>query len=94
MWCEIQTPESLLGQVTTSGEQCFRNTFVFILMQTDQINHLLFTPCDFTVLYFGKMGQVLGDVHSPGKFRVIGPLGNSEDFQREFRLVAGCQPQY
>merc|ERR1711892_8313 len=43
VWCEIQTPESLLG-------------------------------------------QVLGDPHSPGRFRVIGPLGNSEDFQREF----GC----
>jgi len=45
VWCEIQTPESLLG-------------------------------------------QVLGDVHSPGKFRVIGPLGNSEDFQREFSCPA------
>jgi len=43
VWCEIMTPESLLG-------------------------------------------QVLGDPHSPGKFRVIGPMGNSEDFQREF----GC----
>jgi len=41
VWCEKQTPESLLG-------------------------------------------QVLGDPHSPGRFRVIGPLGNSEDFQREF----------
>jgi len=30
------------------------------------------------------LGQVLGDPHSPGKFRVLGPLGNSQDFQREF----------
>eukprot|EP00092_Neocalanus_flemingeri_P034170 GFUD01037162.1.p1 GENE.GFUD01037162.1~~GFUD01037162.1.p1 ORF type:complete len:770 (-),score=219.06 GFUD01037162.1:48-2252(-) len=35
------------------------------------------------------LGQVLGDPHSPGKFRVIGPLGNSEDFQREFSCPAG-----
>jgi len=41
VWCELQTPESLLG-------------------------------------------QVLGDPHSPGKFRVLGPLSNSQDFQREF----------
>jgi len=45
VWCEIQTPESLLG-------------------------------------------QVLSDVHSPGRFRVIGPLGNSEDFQKEFSCSA------
>lgn len=45
VWCEIQTPEHLLG-------------------------------------------QILGDPHSPGKFRVIGPLGNSEDFQREFSCPA------
>jgi len=43
VWCEIQTPGSLLG-------------------------------------------QVLGDPHSPGEFRVLGPLSNSEDFQREY----GC----
>jgi len=45
VWCEIQTPESLLG-------------------------------------------QVLSDPHSPGRFRVIGPLGNSEDFQKEFSCPA------
>jgi len=45
VWCEIQTPESLLG-------------------------------------------QVLGDPHSPGKFRVVGPLGNSEDFQKAFDCPA------
>ena len=45
VWCEIQTPESLLSQVLT-------------------------------------------DVHSPGRFRVIGPLGNSEDFQKEFSCPA------
>lgn len=45
VWCELQTPESLLG-------------------------------------------QVLGDPHSPGKFRVIGPLGNSEDFQNTFNCPA------
>jgi len=43
VWCEIKTPEALLG-------------------------------------------QVLGDPHSPGRFRVIGPLGNSEDFQAAY----GC----
>jgi len=41
VWCELQTPQSLLG-------------------------------------------QVLNDPHSPGKFRVIGPVGNSEDFQTAF----------
>jgi len=41
VWCEIQTPQSLLG-------------------------------------------QVLNDPHSPGKFRVVGPLGNSEDFLTTF----------
>ena len=45
VWCEIQTPESLLG-------------------------------------------QVLSDPHSPGRFRVIGPLGNSKDFQKEFSCPA------
>merc|ERR1712218_545823 len=45
VWCEIQTPESLLG-------------------------------------------QVLSDPHSPGKFRVLGPLGNSQDFQTEFSCSA------
>lgn len=48
VWCEIQTPESLLG-------------------------------------------QVLSDPHSPGKFRVIGPLGNSEDFQTHFSCPADAQ---
>merc|ERR1712210_373940 len=43
VWCEISTPEALLG-------------------------------------------QVLGDPHSPGRFRVIGPVGNSEDFQTAY----GC----
>jgi len=46
VWCEIQTPQSLLG-------------------------------------------QVLGDPHSPGKFRVIGPVSNSEDFQRSFNCPEG-----
>jgi predicted metalloendopeptidase len=46
VWCELQTPQSLLG-------------------------------------------QVLGDPHSPGKFRVIGPVSNSEDFQREFNCPEG-----
>jgi len=45
VWCELQTPESLLG-------------------------------------------QVLGDPHSPGKYRVIGPVGNSEDFQKAFSCPA------
>jgi len=45
VWCEIQTPESLLA-------------------------------------------QVLGNPHSPGKFRVIGPIGNSEDFQTAFSCPA------
>merc|ERR1711874_760593 len=48
VWCEIQTPKSLLS-------------------------------------------QVLGDPHSPGKFRVIGPIGNSEDFQTAFSCPADSQ---
>merc|ERR1712126_270984 len=32
------------------------------------------------------LGQVLGHPHTPGRFRVIGPLGNSEDFQAAY----GC----
>jgi len=34
------------------------------------------------------LGQVLGDPHSPGKFRVQGPLGNSEDFLQAFSCPA------
>jgi len=34
------------------------------------------------------LGQVLGDPHSPGKFRVIGPMGNSEDFQTAYSCPA------
>merc|ERR550519_762231 len=35
------------------------------------------------------LNQVLGDPHSPGKFRVWGPLSNSPDFVREWNCPAG-----
>jgi len=37
------------------------------------------------------LGQVLGDPHSPGKFRVIGPLSNSADFIREWECPADSE---
>ena len=47
-----------------------------------QILDIEYVTCDYV------MSQVLSDVHSPGEFRVIGPLGNSEDFQKEFNCPA------
>ena len=64
VWCEIATPESLLGQVGIAG-----------YLQLASNKHVLV--------------QVLGDPHSPGKFRVWGPLSNSPDFVREFQCPAG-----
>ena len=37
----------------------------------------------------GLASQILTDPHSPGKFRVFGPLSNSEDFVREWNCPAG-----
>ena len=67
VWCEIQTPESLLSQVCHIVTALLRVTYSVTFCVTS---------------------QVLSDVHSPGEFRVIGPLGNSEDFQKEFNCPA------
>jgi len=37
----------------------------------------------------GLLNQILTDPHSPGKFRVFGPLSNSEDFVREYKCPIG-----
>ena len=44
--------------------------------------------CQMSRVMNDVTSQVLSDVHSPGEFRVIGPLGNSEDFQKEFNCPA------
>jgi predicted metalloendopeptidase len=37
----------------------------------------------------GLENQLLTDPHSPGRFRVIGPLSNSDDFVKQFSCPAG-----
>jgi membrane metallo-endopeptidase-like protein 1 len=34
---------------------------------------------------------ILTDYHSPGEFRVIGPLSNNEDFARDFNCPLGSK---
>jgi len=70
-----QGPEpSLPGLTQFSPEQMFFISFSQVWCEIQTTEALL--------------DQVLNNPHSPGKFRVIGPLGNSEDFQTAF----ACSP--
>ena len=35
------------------------------------------------------LDQVLSNPHSPGKYRIIGPLSNSEDFVKAYNCPVG-----
>jgi len=39
--------------------------------------------------YFGALSRVIGDVHSPGKYRVIGSLRDFEGFSKAFNCPLG-----
>merc|ERR1712180_131612 len=70
-----QGPEpSLPGLTQFTSEQMFFISFSQVWCEIQTTEALL--------------DQVLNNPHSPGKFRVIGPLGNSEDFQTAF----ACSP--
>jgi len=73
---EVQgTEQRLPGLTQYTPEQLFFVSFAQVWCEriTDQ----------------GLASQILTDPHSPGKFRVFGPLSNSEDFVREWNCPAG-----
>jgi len=73
---EVQgTEQRLPGLTQYTPEQMFFVSFAQVWCEriTDQ----------------GLASQILTDPHSPGKFRVFGPLSNSEDFVREWNCPAG-----
>jgi len=73
---EEQGPEPRLPGLTQyTPEQLFFVSFSQVWCERITVN--------------GLLSQILSDPHSPGKFRVFGPLSNSEDFVREFNCPLG-----
>ncbi|GFN91707.1 endothelin-converting enzyme 1-like [Plakobranchus ocellatus] len=70
-WVERNGVEQLLPALNLSHKQLFFLSFaqVWCWNSKPESDHM----------------QILTDPHSPAKFRVIGPLSNSEDFSREYK---------
>lgn len=73
-------------------EKSFMHNGSYMLFQAELTIVFLSPPfqvwCE-RITVNGLLSQILTDPHSPGKFRVFGPLSNSEDFVREWQCPLG-----
>ena len=76
----MNTKESLGKEPALPGLTQFTNEQMFFISYAQ-------VWCEIATPEY-MLGELLDGEHSPGRFRVIGPLGNSEDFQREFNCPA------